>query len=259
MSNDSLTQDRLRRWFPIHRRTEVDVAVIAQNIPSFPLYREMPLGELEDIRRRTQLRMGWAALLAWSYSKVCMEIPELRDIYVRRPIPYLFRSPDSVGSITVHRLDDAGNRRLIWGRIRNAHNWRLLDVQTTVDRFKTDPIASVYGDGLRMERRVGPVRGLVWWLLMQWAGYKRAKHVGTFSISNLGGSGVLNAHHPLITTSSLAMAPIAATGKTTMALICDHRVLDGAIGAAALARLEDVLLTDARNALLHASEKSQAA
>ena len=65
--------------------------------------------------------------------------------------------------------------------------------------------------------------------------------MGTFSISSVGGHGALNVHHPLITTSSLAFGPISASGRCEVILICDHRTLDGVLGARALEMLETTM------------------
>jgi pyruvate/2-oxoglutarate dehydrogenase complex dihydrolipoamide acyltransferase (E2) component len=97
---------------------------------------------------------------------------------------------------------------------------------------------------------------LVWWLLMAWSGRKRAKHVGTFSISSLGGYGALNAHHPLVTSTSLAMGPIAPDGGCDLSMICDHRVLDGMLAAQALCRLEERLMEQV-SSLLPESERTR--
>ena len=47
--------------------------------------------------------------------------------------------------------------------------------------------------------------------------------------------------HPTICTTSLSYAPLDADGNCLVTLIADHRVLDGAVVARALARLEEVL------------------
>jgi hypothetical protein len=73
---------------------------------------------------------------------------------------------------------------------------------------------------------------------MNLSGRKRAKHIGTFSISSLAGHFALNLHHPLITASSLAFGPIDASGTMEVVLISDHRTIDGALAATALSRLE---------------------
>lgn len=227
-----------RRWLPSHRRMAIDIAKAAKHVPSFPVHRRMHLGKLEPARRTLPASIGWAALLTYAYSRLSERIPELRDVYVSKPTPYVYRHPHPVASITVHRTDDEGNERLVWGRIGNAHRLTPEETQTTIVSFTQDPISSFFRDGLKMERRIGPIRALTWSLLMQWCGRRRAKHLGTFSISNLGGWGALNAHHPLVTATSLSMGPIAPSGECDVVLLCDHRVLDGALAAKILLDLE---------------------
>lgn len=238
-----------RRWLPRSRRTAVDIAVAALKVPSFPIYRSFSLAVPESARRACTQRIGWAALLMHAYGRVAMEFEALRDVYVRYPVPYVYRHPEAVGAITIHRQDEFGEERLAWGRLVQPGLAPLNQVQNAIARFTTEPIASFYRDGLRMEKLPGPLRSLQWWGLMRWSGRKRAKHLGTFSISNLGGWGVLNAKHPLVTTTSLAMGPIDESGKCDVALICDHRVLDGVLAARALCRLEEVLNHESVQAL----------
>jgi hypothetical protein len=70
---------------------------------------------------------------------------------------------------------------------------------------------------------------------------KRCTRIGTFSLSTLAGLGASNHGHPTICTTSLSYAPLDTEGRCPVTLICDHRVLDGAAAARALARLEQVL------------------
>jgi len=230
-----------RRWIPAHRRTAIDISIASKSVPSFPLIRSMQLGGLDAARRASKNRIGWTALFIHAYSRVCREVPELRDIYVSWPIPYLYRHPEVVASVTIHRRDGEGNERLIWGRIQSPCNLAIDSVQASVDRFSHGSIDEVFADGLRMERRPAILRRATWWLLTRCCGRKRAKHVGTFSISSLGQLGALNGHHPLVTTSSLAIGPLDRDGNCDVALICDHRVIDGVLAARALQTLENLL------------------
>jgi pyruvate/2-oxoglutarate dehydrogenase complex dihydrolipoamide acyltransferase (E2) component len=83
--------------------------------------------------------------------------------------------------------------------------------------------------------------------------------VGTFSISTLGGQGVLNAHHPLITTSSLAIGPIDSSDRCEIVLICDHRAVDGWIGAQAIHRLQQVLQNEILDELVKMNSERKVA
>ncbi len=230
-----------RRPFPKYRETVLDIIRVSQGVPSFPLVRTMHLGELSAVRKACSARIAWSTLFAKAYGTVCQQTPELRELFVRYPTKYLYRHPNSVGSLSVHRIDDDGNERLIFGRWSNPESTPLIALQQQLDRFSQAPIEEVFGEGLMLERRSALLRRLVWWWVTNWSGRKRAKHVGTFSISSLGGQGALNAHHPLITTSSLAFGPIDTAGRCEVVLICDHRTLDGVLGAKAMQTLESIL------------------
>lgn len=233
-----------RRAVPRHRRMAIDIARAALDVPSFPVHRVMPLGVVDDARRRYPSRVGWATLLCHTYARISAEIPQLRDVYVDKPIPYLYRHPDPVASITVHRTDESANERLVWGRLSESHRSTIEQTQQAISGFATDALGDFFRDGLKMENRPALLRRMTWWILMKWSGRRRAKHLGTFSISNLGGWGALNAHHPLVTTTSLSMGPIREDGQCEVVLLCDHRVLDGALAAQVVSLLEHRLLME---------------
>ena len=241
MSNASGKDRGSRRWLPSHRRMAVDIAIAAQSVPSFPVVRTMQLGTVDAARRDLPSRVGWTALFVHAYSQICSDTPELRELFVRWPTNYLYRHPEPVASITVHRSDDQGNERLIWGRMASPHQQSIHDIQSAIDGFAHHPIEAVFRDGLRLESRPAVVRRATWWILTQWSGRRRAKAVGTFTVSSLGQLGALNGHHPLITTTSLAIGPILPDGSCDVALICDHRAIDGALAAKVLQMLESKL------------------
>jgi hypothetical protein len=233
-----------RRLVPGHRRTPIDVSIVAKRVPSFPIVAQIDLSDVEKWRQSQKAvgkRIGWNAILAHAYGVVSHEIPELRDVYVARPIPYIYRHPEPIASLTIHRNDSLGNQRLIWARVTSPHCIPLLDLQERIDHFSTADVHEVFKDGLRLERRLGPIRRLNWYLLMRWCGRKRAKHLGTFSLSSLGHLGVLNLHHPIVTATSIAMGPFTKDGQCQLALICDHRVLDGVLASQSLAKLVETL------------------
>ena len=233
-----------RHWVPVERRTPVDASIVAKRVPSFPIVSRVDVSEVENRRQSLKskgLRVGWNAVLVQAYSKVSQDIPELREVYVARPVAYVYRHPEPVASLTIHRRDANGQDRLIWARISSPHALSLIELQSKIDRFTTAPIHEVYRDGLRLERRGALLRRFNWHLLMRWCGRKRAKHLGTFSISSLGHLDALNLYHPLVTATSLAMGPISQDGHCDLALICDHRVLDGVLAARSLQLLTDTI------------------
>lgn len=246
MAISPVIRDRgTRRTVPKQRRMAIDIAEAAAHVPSFPVHRTMQLGGVESARRQLPSRMGWAALMASVYSRISQAIPELRDVYVPRPVPYLYRHPHPVASITVHRTDAHGVERLVWGRLNDAHLSSLDQIQSQISGFTTSPIDSFFRDGIKMEKRPWLLRKLTWRILMRWSGRRRAKHLGTFSLSNLGGWGALNAHYPLVTGTGLSMGPLQSDGCCEVVLLCDHRVIDGALAAKVLELFEHKLTTEA--------------
>jgi hypothetical protein len=238
-----------RRRFPKHRETVLDILSQSQRIPSFPVLRKMNLAKVDLARSASPSRIGWTCLFGRAYAMVCEELPELRDLYVSYPFRHLYRHPHSVCSVSVQRKDDNGVERLIWGRWIAAESMTLLDLQKQLGDFRDAPLQQVYREGLALERTPWLLRRWSWWCLMNLSGRKRAKHIGTFSISSLAGHFALNLHHPLITASSLAFGPIDANGTMEVVLIADHRTIDGALAAVALSRLEAKLCGEVLNEL----------
>jgi hypothetical protein len=153
----------------------------------------------------------------------------------------MYRHPEPIASITMHRPTSPETPhlgRLVWGRFVCSESTNLQTYQDQLDAWNSMPIEQIYPDALRLERRLTPIRRLQWYLLMRWTGRKRAKHLGTFSISSLGHLGALNGYHPLVATTSLAMGPVSENQLTDVVLLCDHRVVDGVLAAKALETLE---------------------
>ena len=244
-----------RRPFPSYRKTVLDIIRVSQSIPSFPLIRSMNLRDIAQSRKDSSVRISWTTLFAKAYGLVCARIPELREMYVAYPRNYLYRHPHSVGSVSIHRRDEVGNERLIWGRWKSPETTSLCDLQSQLESFSNSPIDEVFREGLILERRSAWMRRFIWWWVTNWTGRNRAKHIGTFSISSVGGHGALNAYHPLVTTSSLAFGPIDPDGNCEVVLICDHRTLDGVLGASALQLLEEILSSEMLDEVAKLSSK----
>lgn len=249
-----------KRRFPAHRQTVMDILAASRAVPAFPLLRSFQLGATEAARKACPTRIGWTTIFLKAYALVSMEIPQLRERYVRFPTEHIYLHPSTVASISVHRNDENGNPRLIWAKICNAENIELPTLQGYLNDAIIKPLREVYRDGCILERSPKFLRRLCWWWAMNCSGRKHCKHVGTFSISSLASQNCLNAYHPLITTTSLAYAPVNEGGVSSIALICDHRTLDGMVAAQALNLLESKLQNEIVNELKELSNsRSQVA
>lgn len=227
-----------RLSFPKNRRLVLDICHVAKSVPTFPVERSFQLGDLLDARDHAGTRISWVALYTRAYGLVCQAIPELRQMFVAYPSPRLYEHPHSVASVSIHRDDPNGGKRLIWGRIDNAEGNCLVEIQQRLDLVARGPLDEVFKDGMRLERLPAPLRRFSWWMAMNWQGRQRAKKVGTFTISTLAGENTLNRGHPLVATSSLAYSRCDASGSCLVTLLADHRVLDGMLAAQALGLLE---------------------
>jgi hypothetical protein len=212
----------------------------ARHVPLFPLERLFDLRELAELRRQTNPKVGWPVLFLKAYGLVAAGCPQLRQSYLRWPWPHLYEHPWSVASLAVNRVEGQGER-LFWGRFIRPEAQSLTELQRRLDRYKTEPVGSVFRRQLRFSRVPTPLRRLGWWLTLNLSGAKRANRLGTFGLSTLAGSGAVNRYHPTCLTSSLTYGPVDRTGKMLVTILYDHRVADGSCIARALAELEAVL------------------
>jgi hypothetical protein len=103
---------------------------------------------------------------------------------------------------------------------------------------------------LRISRLPRPLRRLVWAIGLYSDGACRGHFFGTFGISVVGSLGAAGLHILSPLTTTLNYGTFADDGGLDVRLTYDHRVLDGAPAARALADLEDVLHGDIRRELL---------
>jgi hypothetical protein len=82
---------------------------------------------------------------------------------------------------------------------------------------------------------------LALWCNLNFSRARRSRRLGTFSLSTLAGQQTLNRFHPTLLTTSLTFGPLDESGRVLVTLICDHRILDGALAATALSELQQVL------------------
>jgi hypothetical protein len=167
-------------------------------------------------------------------------MPELRQAYHRWPWPHFFQHPESVAMLAVSRSTPEGER-LCWGRFIAPERQSLVELQAELERYKSEPVEQVFRRQVRLSRFPTPLRRFAWWMSLNTWPSRRAKRLGTFGLSTVAGSGAVNRFHPSFLTTSLTYGPVSAAGKALVTVICDHRVVDGAPMARALAELEEIL------------------
>jgi hypothetical protein len=226
-----------------------DVAMLARSIPVFPVERIISLGGLAEVRAALGEtpsgstgggRIGWAAIFLKAYALVARDMPVLRSWFVGRLVPRLATCSESVATLAVNRVEE-GEDRLFFARLPRPDDRSLPQIQQFIADCQTKPVDEVFRRQLELEMVPGFLRRAILRWNMHSFSPKRAGRIGTFSLSTLSGFNATNRLHPTICTTSLSYAPLDADGRCLVTLLADHRVLDGATAARALARLEEVL------------------
>ena len=228
---------------PAGRGCVNDIATLALDIPLFPVDRLMWLDAVAAARRAAEVRIGWAAIFLKAYALVAGETPALRSWLAGRFRQRLATSSENMAVLAINR-GDGGDDRLFFARIARPEATPLPLLQESIDRFLTRPVDEVFKRQLQLEGVPGWLRRTILRWNMRSTSPKRATRIGTFSLSTLAGFAATNRFHPTICTTSLSYGPLQGDGRCLVTVIADHRVLDGAAVAKALARLEDILTTE---------------
>jgi hypothetical protein len=241
------------KWIGLspQRRFVSDLLKYAQRIPSVPSQRRMHLADVIDARRRSGQRLSWCAIFLKAYSVVSARRPELRRSYLPWPWPHLYEHPINVASFSVERMY-RGEQGVFFAQVNRPERLSLVRLDALVRYHKSAPVENVpsFSHAMLLSRLPGPLRHLVWQLGLYSDGACRAHFFGTFGISVVASLGAAGLHllSPLTTTINYGV--FEADGSLDVRLVYDHRVLDGAPVARALAELEDVLHGEIREELL---------
>ncbi len=228
------------QWLSANRSLVVDGCYFARSIPFFPVERTCDLGEVARLRSAASTRISWTAVFLKAHGLVAAQTAPLRQCYLKWPWPHIFEHDHNVGMLAMNRQFAEGDR-LCWGRFDDPETKSLVEIQKSLDAFQNEPVDHIFKRQVFFSRLPWPVRRLIWWLNLNVFVSKRAKRMGTFSMSSLAGQGAINRFHFTVLSTSLTYAPVDATGKCLVTLICDHRVIDGSLAAAALIKLEETL------------------
>lgn len=225
------------------RRMIGDLLHFAAGVPTVPVQRRMDLAPLTAARRGHPDRPPWPALFTKAFALVAAEMPELRRAYCKFPVPHLYEYPASVGVVMVER-EVGGEPAVLALKVKDPARRTLHDLGGRVRWAASAPVADIrcFRRQLRLSRWPRPVRRLVWWLGLN-VGRWRGRHFGTFAVSVYSALGAESLHPLSPLTCTLNYGVIAPDGTADVRLTYDHRVMDGATVARALARLERVLNT----------------
>ncbi|MFO1002846.1 MAG: 2-oxo acid dehydrogenase subunit E2 [Planctomycetaceae bacterium] len=114
-------------------------------------------------------------------------------------------------------------------------------IQSLIDQFRNEPVQQIFRRQWQMAHMPTFLRRLIWWWNLKIETKKRARRLGTFFVSTLSGLGAEIQLPPSVQTGCLTYGPLDEHNVARVTLAYDHRIMDGALVARILRRLESVL------------------
>jgi hypothetical protein len=224
------------------RRLMTDMLHFAQQVPSIPVERPMNLAAVVEARELASPRPSWCSIFTKAWAMTCAAHAPLRRAYLSFPWPRLYQHPISVASVAVE-MPYGNETAVFFKQLSRPEVSPLTEIDYRIKRFKDGPLGST--GGMRRQLNVAgqplAVRRLLWWSALNVSGRHRAQWLGTFAVSVYSSLGAESLHPTCLLTSTLSYGVIGRDGSVPVRVSYDHRTLDGATVARALADLERFL------------------
>ena len=232
-----------KRWvsLTLPRRIIADLCHFSLSNPRGVICRKINIAKLVAARGELDARPAWPVLFMKAFALVAQEMPELRRSYVKLPVPHFHESAISVASLVIER-DHEGEAALFLARIKQPEFLPVTELDAVLKSYKSLPVGEVrdFRRALMVARLPLLLRRLIWWLGLN-IGRQRAGNYGTFAISVLASQGAEIVYAVSLWTTLLSYGVIGRDGDTDVTISFDHRVMDGALIAGALQRIETVM------------------
>ena len=232
------------------RRVVIDLMHFSAGVPTNPVQRRMRLGPIAAARSSCDARPSWQAIFLKAYAVVCGEFPPLRRAYVKFPWHQLYEYPATNAAVTVER-EYRGESVPFMATITQPERRGVGELDAILRGLRQQPLEDVkcFRRALQVSAWPRPLRRLLWWVGLN-VGRQRANYFGTFGLTVLSSLGTESLHPLSPLTTTLCYGVIQDDGGVDVRLSYDHRVVDGAEIARALARLEEVLNGELRAELM---------
>jgi len=225
----------------VPRRMIIDLLYFARGLPTVPVQKHISVAQLAAARAACSERPRWTAIFTKAYGLVAEEFPELRRAYVKFPWPHLYEYPQSRATVMVER--DYHGEPAVWPiAVRDPARLTLQEIASLLRHAAIAPVEEVreIRRVIRVTRLPRPLRRLLWWLGLN-IGRQRGNYFGTFGVSVYSALASESLHPLSPLTTLLNYGVMDGAGVLNVRIIYDHRVMDGATVARALARLEEIL------------------
>ena len=236
-------QDRRngRRFLvPRSRRLTWDLLFFNRQVPLCGHDRRIDLSAVSVLRKSAAVRISWSAIFIKAFAEVARQVPELRQTWYRWPWAHIYQHKHSHATLTVQRQLQT-EPWLFWGTIDQPEAMQLADVQRHIDQFCSDSPKVIFKRQWQLAKLPTLLRRAIWWWNLNLSTSARSRRLGTFFVSTLSGRGAEIQVPPSIHTACLTFGPLDERGVSRVTLAYDHRIMDGALVAEILHRLEQVV------------------
>ncbi len=157
------------------------------------------------------------------------------------PLAAPLRIPASNATVIIER-DYHGEPGLFSISIKEPARQSLRDIGRQLEHASTAPVEAIkdFRRTIQFTRLPPPLRRAFWWLCLN-IGRQRGNYFGTFGVSVYSALQAESLHPLSPLTTLLNYGVMSSDGVLDVRIIYDHRVMDGATVARALARLEKIL------------------
>jgi hypothetical protein len=227
------------------RRLVIDLMHFTAQVPSATVERRMGLGRLVAARKGCTPPPAWSAIFTRAYALVAARTPLLRTCYLGFPWPRFYEHGTNAATLYVDR-QLADERIVLTAQMCSPECCTLQELDAAIRQHQAEPPETLpcYRRAARLSRVPWPFRRLLWWGALNVLGPVRSHFFGTFALTSLGSQGAGVTYVAPLLTSQIHYGTFDAAGSVEMRLSFDHRVLDGATAAGALADMEGVLLSE---------------
>ena len=224
------------------RRLVVEFMRQSRNVPLVAIRREFRISAVAANRKEAGI--SWVALFAKAYALAAQRTMQLRRNWTTFPWARIYEHPVSECVVLIER-EWQGDDVVLGGKIRAPEEMPLFDIDRYVRGYRSRQVMSVssFRQLLRVAGYPALLRRFVFWSTLNWSGRRRCKRFGTFIVSSLGNFGCETTFPRMPLTAYLYYGPIDETGRVTVGLTFDHRVMDGRHAAQALEDMERILNT----------------
>ncbi len=238
------------------RSLVIDFMRLSQDIPLVSVQRRMRLERVLRARSQCAERPLWMSIFTKAYGIVSRQFPELRRAYVKLPWPQFYEYEKPIAMLPLG-IEYRGEESIFTIRIGNPGKIRLTDIDRRIVAAKASAVEKVaeFRRLLRISRLPLPIRYPLQWVGLN-LGRQRANYFGTFLIGGVSELGIESQHMLSPISNSLSYGVISPDGDVNVRMYWDHRVMDGAVVARALAQLERTLNGEIADELHEAPPRS---